>query len=454
MPLMSFMSDLRARVIAFLSELRGRGPGAALVRGSATFLSIRALGLGLAFLTQITLARLLGVAEYGVYAYALSWLTVLAMLGAVGLDHSALRFVSEYRGREEWGLLRGFLRRSVGSALIASVGVALVAASVVLLLGPRLTPTEKSTFLIGSLLIPLMVQLQIGSATIRAFRKIAKAQLPADVVRPVLVVVTLMAIYLAAQNAVLAPTAMAATLLASVAALGVTAAYFRSTVRSSVPLVCAEYRSIEWLAVSFPMLILNGTYVLLSQTDILMIGMLLDTTEAGIYSAAGRLAMLLPLGLATINAIAAPMIAEFYAKDDRRRLQRTLTVAAWCAFGLALPLAIAIVFAGGWLLALYGPEFRIAYVSLLILSAGQIVNTITGPVGFVMTMTGHHKQAMVILILMIPVNLALNAALIPQFGIEGAAVATAATTVAHNILMLAYVRKHHRLNTTVFARTA
>ncbi len=449
---MSVAPNLRARARAFLTDLRGGGPGAALVRGSATSLSIRVLGIGLTFLTQVALARLLGVAEYGIYAYALSWLTVLAMFGAVGLDHSALRFVAEYRGREHWGLLRGFIRRSLGSALIISTGIALIAAFVVIMLGPRLTPSEKSTYLIGCLVIPLMVQLQIGSATIRAFRQVARAQIPGDVVRPVLVVVTLSVIYLAAESAVVAPSAMGATLLASVAALGVIAGYFRSTVRSSVPRVPAEYRSLEWLAVSFPMLILNGTYLLLSQTDILLIGMLLDTTEAGIYSAASRLAMLLPLGLATTNAIAAPMIAEFFAKDDRRRLQRTLTVAAWCTTGLSLPLAIAIVFAGGWLLALYGSEFRVAYVALLILSVGQIVNIITGPVGSVMTMTGHHKQAMSILALMIPANLVLNAALIPRFGFEGAAVATAATTVAQNLMMLAYVRKHHRLNTTVFAR--
>ena len=448
---MSTGPDLAARLRSLSLELRRDGPGAMLVRGSAMFLTIRVLGIGLAFLTQVVLARLLGVAEYGIYAYALSWLTVLAMLGAIGVDHSTLRFVAEYKGRKDWALLCGFLRWSLGSAFIASIVTMVIAVSVLIAIGPKLSPAHKSTYLVACLLIPIMVQLQIGSATIRAFRKIARAQIPADLVRPVLIVALLGVIYWTLDREVLATTAMGATLAASAVALGVIIFFLRSIVRSTVPRVRAQYRSFEWLAVSFPLLILNGTYLLLSQTDILMIGALLSTTEAGLYSAASRLAMLLPLGLATVNAIAAPMIAEFHAADDRRKLQRTLTVAAWCALGLAVPLAVVILVAGDWLLALYGQEFRTAYLALLILAGGQVVNTITGPVGFVMTMTGHQKQAMTILILMIPANLLLNSLLIPEFGIEGAAVATAATTVTHNLLMLAYVRKHHRLNTTVFA---
>lgn len=448
---MSIGSDLAARLKSLWADLRREGPGAILVRGSATFLTIRVLGIGVAFLTQVVLARLLGVDEYGIYAYALSWLTVLAMLGAVGVDHSTLRFVGQYKGREDWILLRGFLRWSFGSAFIVSIVTTVVAVSVLIAIGPSLSPSHKSTYLVACLLIPIMVQLQIGSGTIRAFRKIARAQIPADLVRPILIVALLGVTYWALDREVLATTAMGATLAASAVALGVIIFFLRSIVRESVPRARAEYRSFEWLAVSFPLLILNGSYLLLSQTDILMIGALLDTTEAGIYSAASRLAMLLPLGLATVNAIAAPMIAEFHATNDRRKLQRTLTVAAWCALGLAFPLAVVILFAGDWLLALYGQEFRAAYFALLILAGGQVVNTITGPVGFVMTMTGHQKQAMTILILMIPANLLLNSLLIPEFGIEGAAVATAATTVTHNLLMLAYVRKHHRLNTTVFA---
>lgn len=448
---MSIGSDLAARLKSLWADLRREGPGAILVRGSATFLTIRVLGIGVAFLTQVVLARLLGVDEYGIYAYALSWLTVLAMLGAVGVDHSTLRFVGQYKGREDWILLRGFLRWSFGSALIVSIVTTVVAVSVLIAIGPSLSPSHKSTYLVACLLIPIMVQLQIGSGTIRAFRKIARAQIPADLVRPILIVALLGVTYWALDREVLATTAMGATLAASAVALGVIIFFLRSIVRESVPRARAEYRSFEWLAVSFPLLILNGSYLLLSQTDILMIGALLDTTEAGIYSAASRLAMLLPLGLATVNAIAAPMIAEFHATNDRRKLQRTLTVAAWCALGLAFPLAVVILFAGDWLLALYGQEFRAAYFALLILAGGQVVNTITGPVGFVMTMTGHQKQAMTILILMIPANLLLNSLLIPEFGIEGAAVATTATTVTHNLLMLAYVRKHHRLNTTVFA---
>ena len=85
-------------------------------------------GTALALLSHVLLARLLGVADFGLFAYALAWLDLLAMIGLGGLDSAALRFVPEYDTRQQGALLRGFLRTSARFAIIAGVvlGLALV----------------------------------------------------------------------------------------------------------------------------------------------------------------------------------------------------------------------------------------------------------------------------------------------------------------------------------------
>lgn len=102
------------------------------------------------------------------------------------------------------------------------------------------------------------------------------------------------------------------------------------------------------------------------------------------------------------------------------------------------------------LLSLFGSEFTVGYSALVILTVGQLVNALAGSVGFIMTMTGHQREAAWVTFGSTVLNISLNAILIPRFGIEGAATATAFTTALMNIVMFGYVQKRLQLNPTVF----
>jgi O-antigen/teichoic acid export membrane protein len=66
-----------------------------------------------------------------------------------------------------------------------------------------------------------------------------------------------------------------------------------------------------------------------------------------------------------------------------------------------------------------------------------------------MTMTGNQDTAAWILALHAVLNLALNVILIPRFGIEGAAVATALTRVSWNVVMALVAWRRLRLRATI-----
>lgn len=71
---------------------------------------------------SILIARSLGPAEYGQYAYAV-WLTgLMAILGVSGFNNSAMRFISEYVGRDQVATSLAIHQRLRRQALLAVAG--------------------------------------------------------------------------------------------------------------------------------------------------------------------------------------------------------------------------------------------------------------------------------------------------------------------------------------------
>jgi O-antigen/teichoic acid export membrane protein len=124
--------------------------------------------------------------------------------------------------------------------------------------------------------------------------------------------------------------------------------------------------------------------------------------------------------------------------------------AARLTFVVTAAVAIAIAIAGYWVLGLFGKGFaEAAYIPLLIILAGQCVAAMSGPTGFLMTMTRYERQASWFMALAAVLNVVFSVALIPAFGLIGAALATAFGSVAWNVSGLAFVRTRLGVNPTV-----
>ena len=78
-----------------------------------------------------------------------------------------------------------------------------------------------------------------------------------------------------------------------------------------------------------------------------------------------------------------------------------------------------------------------------------MVNAFCGSVGVLMTMTGHQLEAAKVYITAAILNIFLNVLFIPPFGIEGAAAATALTTIFWNLVLLMRVRKKISVDPTI-----
>jgi O-antigen/teichoic acid export membrane protein len=116
-------------------------------------------------------------------------------------------------------------------------------------------------------------------------------------------------------------------------------------------------------------------------------------------------------------------------------------------FWLSCPIILFIFLNSESLLRVFGYEFVNAEFSLRVLLIGQFFNILCGSVGYILMMTGNEKILRNIIISSALINIILNIILIPQFGILGAAIASAISMIIWNITALIYIYNKYNFST-------
>lgn len=191
---------------------------------------------------------------------------------------------------------------------------------------------------------------------------------------------------------------------------------------------------------SLPMMLASSMFLIMSWTDTFMLGLFQDVEQVGQYHVAVKVSNMVSIVLYGVNGIAAPRIARSWKEKSHIVLKSTIANAATLSFVLAVPVCLVIIVFRTHLLALFGPEMIVAATALAVLAVGQFVNGSCGSVMNILQMTGHQNTGQYVLMFAAALNVALNFWLIPIYGIEGAAVATAMSTVVWNLLAMGAVR--------------
>ena len=119
---------IAARLRAILGE---KGDFATVLRGAGLVLIIRILASAVGYASMILLARWMGSSEYGLYSFAIAWMTLLAYPATLGLPGAAVRFVAQYAAANDWQHVVGFMKVSSWlafgcGALVATLAIAAV----------------------------------------------------------------------------------------------------------------------------------------------------------------------------------------------------------------------------------------------------------------------------------------------------------------------------------------
>lgn len=413
--------------------------------GATLAFALRAVGAGLALALNIVIGRLLGADGAGLYFLALSVVTIGAVVTKVGLDITLLRFVASSASRGDWNRMLGVFRMSIriaaGTSLAATVAVFAIAPWMAerLFGEPALAPTVR----VMSVGIFSFAMMTLIAESLKGLKRIRNSMLVSGVIYPGVALIIIWP--LATQFG--APGAAMAYVLGTAAAAAVGWAMWRGHVAGIDAPAPAFERTTLWQSCRplWAMSIINRG--LLPWVPLFLLGTWGTVEEVGIFGAAMRVAMLLSFFLTAVNTAIAPKFAELYTNGQIEMLGQLARRFALLITLAASPLFVLMIFAGDWVMGLFGPEFVQGGTALAILVVGQAVNTMTGSVGYLLNMTGHERDNRDAAILSVLIMFATALTLIPLLGLIGAALASMFAVLTTNIY--ASIQVYRRLRVLV-----
>lgn len=417
-------------------EPRG-GPASLPLRGAGAILAIQVSGIGLAFVNQLILARWLGAEGLGVYSLTTSWAGLGATVALFGLEVAAVRFVGGYLATSRLARLARF--RAWANRRLGIVSAVVVCAAIVACLLERSETISPLQILLGAAILVMLAQIRWYQAVMLGARRYWAARTPEQVVRPLGFL-----ILLGATIPWVGRASAEVFLTYQVVVLGIIAGVWPRLARPPGEAVVSRLRPREvreWALVSLPLGATATLRILLAQGDLLLVGSLLGAEAAGLYAVPARLAAIVSLGLAGLSAATAPVAANSWARQDREALRSVARSTARYATAMAVATTLAFGLAGRTVLGMFGEEFVAGYPVLLVLAAGLIVNAATGPVGWLLNITGSERANLAIF-----AACSLPAALIGwwatvHYGVVGAAAVAAGLTATKNGLTWLVVRR-------------
>lgn len=172
---------------------------------------------------------------------------------------------------------------------------------------------------------------------------------------------------------------------------------------------------------------------------VLLVGALLSSYDAGLYSAVSRLAMIGTLALEATRLAIAPELSGLLARREYRRAGAVYQSATGWLMLASWPLYLMFAIFPAVALSIFGHKYLAGASSLVILAAAMLVNTGTGNVTVVLLMGGKSYLNVVNTLAALAVNVGLNLILLPRLGLAGAAIAWAASIVVDNLAAVAEV---------------
>nr|WP_280514472.1 oligosaccharide flippase family protein [Chthonobacter albigriseus] len=410
---------------------------------------MRVVGAAIAYLTQILLARWMGIFEYGVFVVVYVWLTILSQLGNLGFSSSVIRFIPEYRAKADLGRLWGIMRAS----RIAAGGFATVLSAVgvgTIWLFPGLVDSHFVwPIYLGAICLPLFCLTEVQDGIARSFDWPDLAFGPTYLWRPIGILLA-MAFAHEAGFPMTAATACGATIVATwaTALIQLFVLHTRTTVTVERHPRATDWRT--WFAVSLPILLSDGFFALLTSVDVLMVAHFESPHDVAVYYAATKTLALVHFVYYAVRAASGPRYSYSFHAGDRAGLESMVRTSVRWTFWPSVAVSVVVLSFGTPLLSLFGSEFADGVGILTILVLGILARASIGPVESLLTMAGHQTTVAWIFGAVFLANVSLNALLIPFFGLYGASCGMALAMILETLLLFLAVRRHFHLTAFIF----
>jgi O-antigen/teichoic acid export membrane protein len=420
-----------------------------LVTVAAALVGARLVGAALNFLTQVLLAKWMGVEELGIYVLATALGGVLAIACGVGFSATTARFVSQYRVDDQPDLLLGFVhvgRRTLATTSVVVVG-GLVAA---IMLVPGLVPPQLAVPLtIGATTGPALGALRLGGALANVWRRHFLAFLPDLLWRPVLLVAAVSVL------AVVTRLSASAVLLANLACV-LTVTTLQAVLLWREELVPPGTRPREtdarlWRQSGWPLVVLILLSTILIETDVLLLGPLLPPDDLAVFNMCFRLTAFVGFCVYAVYQVVTPDLSDAFARRDRASAQLAISRANVVCVGVGVLGLVGLATFGKAILGMIGPKFTRGWLCLILLGALQLIGAAFGPAAQLLTVGNQQNRCVIALSCGLVVLAGLNTILVPRFGLEGASLAVLIATAFWSAWLWLVARQHVGFDVSIFS---
>lgn len=176
--------------------------------------------------------------------------------------------------------------------------------------------------------------------------------------------------------------------------------------------------------------------------DVLVLGYFAGQAAVGAYEVAWQLAGVTTLLAGAIGTAVLPQASALEAEADRERIGRLISAAITPSLILVIPAAFGtLVLAPDLLGVIFGAEYAVAWVALIVLVAGKVPEAIQIVVGRCLLGIDEPNLVARATVYTIVLNLVLNVVLILQYGLVGAAVATTASFTVGLLFRVKYLAR-------------
>jgi O-antigen/teichoic acid export membrane protein len=392
---------------------------------------------------RVFLARSLTVAEFGLFYAVFAFISLFGLFRDPGLSSALAKYIPEFTVRKRFSEIKS----SIASVLLiqASLGIALsvalfilsdkIALSVFGTLSAALPIKILSVWFFVEILRSLVITLTQGFQNMAAYAAINFSH--------VLLIFVFVTFFTGALglgiNGVALSYLLAAALISISGAIFFVKKYkqvFLKKISVNKPLLK------KLLMFGLPIFIGGFGSLILTYTDTLTITVFRGLNDVGLYQAAQPSARILWYITTTLTVVLYPMISELWAKNKKALLGQALHFLTKFSFILIIPLALVFVaFPDIVLNVLFGSRYLGGATVLQIFGLASIVYALYDI--FITVLPGIGKPFVVtkIVAIMALFNLVGDIAVVPQYGIEGAAMTTFTSFVIGLILVVYYTRK-------------
>ncbi len=341
----------------------------------------------------IVLARLLAPEEYGRYGSAVAFATLAATFATLGLEKQALRLLPAFALRGEWSLLRGYLVLSLIVCVALGAAIGLVA-------GPGLDeirppPNARGAFtavmiyLVPVTLFCMLVEVLTSFGRPLASTATYRLALPLSILAACGAIA-----WLDDRDAVHAVHAWG---IGWCAALALLVALVWRAMPDGVRGAAAQLRSRAWIGGGVSYLSFSLIMTAFVQAPLIVLGLAHeDRAGIGVFTAAMQLAGFVTIIQTATTRVYAPRLSQLIEAGDTEAERRLMAGRNALLGVMSIAFVAAVAVFGRELLSLFGSGYERGERTLLVLSAGNAVNTVLGFAPWWLQFKGRHALVLAV----------------------------------------------------------